>query len=183
MGNWNWRLISTFWNEGNRAASGRGRSASPRFVGKKRDATTAGRSQPFGAGRPEVPRCALQRIGCEPALGVGNFPGNSSGERFSDGVAVRFADVTTCYPGQLRNSSGAAHDGIVRNRHKVGKRARPTYQPALRAKNLHGPRAVFRKVLWKFQQHGASRCGLKPRSLPSPVVRGCAARFSSATNQ
>ena len=47
-----------------------------------------------------------------------------SGERFSDGVAVRFADVTTCYPGQafLRT---AAHDGIVRNRHKAGKRARP----------------------------------------------------------
>lgn len=70
-----------------------------------------------------------------------------SGERFSDGVAVRFADVTTCYPGQPFQGT-TAHDGDVRNRHKVGKRARPTYQPAFRAKNLNGPRAVFRKVLW-----------------------------------
>src|SRR5512146_23581 len=88
-----------------------------------------------------------------------------SGERFPDGVAVRFADVTTCYPGQLRNSSGAAHDGIVRNRHKVGKRARPTYQPAMTAKKLHGSRAVFRKVLWKAQEHSSQPLGVfKPRS-------------------
>jgi hypothetical protein len=77
-----------------------------------------------------------------------------SAERFSDGVAVSNTDVTTCYPGQLPGKA-AAHDGIVRNRHKVGKRARPTYQPALGAKKLHGPRAVFRKVLWEAQEHSS----------------------------
>jgi hypothetical protein len=82
-----------------------------------------------------------------------------SGERFSDGVAVRFADVTTCYPGQpfLRT---AAQDGIVRNRHEVGKRARPTYQPATMAKKLHGPRAVFRKVLWEAKEHASQQLRL-----------------------
>src|ERR1019366_3924224 len=77
-----------------------------------------------------------------------------SGERFPDGVAVRFADVTTCYPGQPPLGV-TAHDGIVRNRHKVGKRARPTYQPAMTAKNLNGPRAVFRKVLCGRKEHSS----------------------------
>ena len=133
------------------------------------------------------------RGACRSAVGRGSaagrvlrprvFQGRFSGERFSDDVAVSVADVTTCYPGQ-RSGKAAAHDGVVRNRHRVGKRARPTYQPALGAKNLHGSRAVFRKVLWRAQEHESPpRAGFRPGSSSSPVVRGCVGPSASATGQ
>jgi hypothetical protein len=132
------------------------------------------------------------RGACRSAVGRGSaagrvlrprvFQGRFSGERFSDGVAVRFTDVTTCYPGQP--SLGAtAHDGVVRNRHKVGKRARPTYQPAFRAKKLNGPRAVFRKVLWGAKEHWSQPLRFNPGSSPTRAVRGCADPSASATGQ
>lgn len=70
-----------------------------------------------------------------------------SGERFSDGVAVRLTDVTTCYPGQPFQGT-TAHDGVVRNRHRVGKRART--------------------------RHSNQPLGFNLGSSPTRVVPGCA---------
>ncbi len=44
---------------------------------------------------------------------------------FSHRVAVRSADVTSCWPGQPALVGTRAHDGMVRNSREVGKRARP----------------------------------------------------------
>jgi hypothetical protein len=71
------------------------------------------------------------------------------------------AQKPNSYPGQPPLGA-TAHGGIVRNRHEVGKRARPTYQPAVTAKKLDGPRAVFRKVR-------RSACELPNRTPSSPA--------------
>ena len=171
------------WNEGNGAASGRGRSPSPRFVGGEMDASGARSSQHFGVDVLMDPRGGLKPRGCFWLVNAAtDLPRFFSGERFSDGMAVRFTDVTTCYPGQP-SLGAAAHDGIVRNRHKVRKRARPTYQPALGAKNLNGPRAVFRKGLWEVGKHPNRRVGFNLGSLSSRAVRGCVGPSANATGQ
>ena len=170
------------WNEGNRAANGRGRLPSPRFVGKTVYAPAVGASQLFAGVFAGANFFEISRRDSRPCMMPWTCPDFFSDERFSDGVAVRFADVTTCYPGQPPLGA-TAHDGVVRNRHEVGKRARPTYQPAMTAKKLNGPRAVFRKVLWGGKEHSSQPLRFKPGSSPTRVVRGCAGPSASATGQ
>jgi hypothetical protein len=73
-------------------------------------------------------------------------------ERFSDNGCVSRADGTTCYPGR-RQLNATAHYGVsVTVQGSENERAQPINRPRT-AKNLHGSRAVFQKVLWGAKEH------------------------------
>ena len=68
-------------------------------------------------------------------------------ERFSDDVSLSHAEGTTCYPGR-RQFNATAHYGVsVTIKGSENERAQPIKRQGT-AKNLNGPRAVFRKVFF-----------------------------------
>jgi len=73
-------------------------------------------------------------------------------ERFSDRVSGSTADGTTCYPGR-RQWNATAHYGVsVTIKGSENERAQPINRQET-AKNLNGPRAVFRKVFFEQREH------------------------------
>ncbi len=74
------------------------------------------------------------------------------GERFSDSVSASPADGTTCYPGRTPRGASAHYGVSVTIQGSENERAQPIHRPGT-AQKLHGPRAVFRKVLWEPKAH------------------------------
>lgn len=74
-------------------------------------------------------RCGSMLVSRPTAIPLGlASPPCGPEERFSAGVSVSRADVATCYPDQWPEPT-SAHHGDVRNRQRVGKRARPGHLP------------------------------------------------------
>ena len=137
------------WNEGSRAAIGRGRSPPSRLVGNTIYATAVQSRQYFDLGAfDETPS-----MGASPTLPL-SLKSSFRGERFSDHVCVRRADRTTCYPGR-RPFKAPAHYGVsVTVKGSENERAQPINRSRWGGTmNLNGSRAVFRKVLWEQKGH------------------------------
>ena len=168
-------------NEGNRAANGRGLSPSSGFLGEVTLPARGWGVKPLAGANPVWG--GREGFQGEPSHALGlRLKRTFREERFSDGRSVSRADGTTCYPGQAHRGA-TAHDGVsVTVKGSENERAQSTYRPPA-ARDANGSRAVFRKALREPKSHPDGPPGLKLPSSPSPVVRGCAARSSSATDQ
>ena len=100
-----------------------------------------------------------------------------SGERFSDGVAVRWADVTTCYPGQRPGRPPPTKVVSVTVIRSENQRAQPINRP-WGPRNCTGRAPFSEKFSGKLKSMGASRGrGLGLGHHPAELLGGAPAGF------